>query len=646
MKIPISWLKDYVGLPKTTKELTDGLTLAGHMLDKISHIDGETVIDLELRGNRADCYSIFGIAKEVRAIFDTKLKFPDVINLTKLEPRHIKTDSNLVKRAATIEIKNVKIIPSPSWLKGRLKLCGIDSVNNIVDLTNYVMLEIGEPMHAFDLDKVGTDLEIRLAKNGEGITTFSGSNLILSAGDLVWAKGNKILSVAGAIGEKFNSVSNGTKNILLEAACYDRANIRKTVYRHNLLTEAGIRHEKDLDPNLVETAFARYLYLIKENNWGDFTPEIHDYYPKKVTPKTLKLNIDYLTQIGGLAINSNDAKSIFERLGFRIITANKKTIELAIPTDRTDVCLEADLIEEILRIYGYDKIPSSTLALEIPKNITPNFITQEGNLREMATSTGFDEIISLPFVTEKYFRFNIHPENLGHKIVSLVNPTSPDINYMRVSLLPNLLENTQKAINERGELVELFELGKVYSKLKNNYLEERKIGLIYWDGDLSFTKFKSLLETFFNKAGIQYPTYENSIKNIPLTNPYNIILKKKVIGYGGQIDNIYFAEIDLEKIINTTVGYKVTLWPKYPPQIEDHTFTLPRKTKVGDLVYTIYSISKTVNRVELKDVFENAYTFRICYQDPKKTLTDSEVEKIRNKIIVSVKSKFGAVIKE
>jgi len=248
MKIPINWLNSLVEIPKDIKKLTRDLTMVGHMLDKIEVKNGQTILDLELRGNRADCYSILGIAREVSAIYGTKLKKIPVEEITKtnkLKDFSLDIQTSLVKRVGMIKIKNVKIVKSPSWLSEKLVSYGIESKNNIVDLTNLVMVETGEPMHAFDLDKIGNSLEIRLAKDGEKITTFQDTTLTLTKDDLVWAKKNNILSVAGSIGEKYNSVSDTTKNILLEAANYDRANIRKTVYRHNLLTDAGIRHEKE-----------------------------------------------------------------------------------------------------------------------------------------------------------------------------------------------------------------------------------------------------------------------------------------------------------------------------------------------------------------------------------------------------------------
>ena len=649
MKIPLNWLNELVALPKNKRVLTDALTSVGHMLDKVETVGGETVIDLELRGNRADCYSLIGIAREVSAIFGTKVKYPPVIDLTKiakLKSTSLKVTTPLVKRVGMVEIRNVKITKSPDWLSRKLAIYGISSVNNIVDLTNYVMLETGEPMHAFDLAKIGNNLEIRLAETGEKIRTFQDLTLSLTKEDLVWAKAGNILSVAGAVGEKYHSIAETTKNVLLEAANYDRANIRRTVYRHNLLTEAGIRHEKELDPNMVEIAIGRFLYIIKKYAWGKFKPEMYDYYPNKVNAWKVNLDFNYLRGLGGVDIPKKTIKKILLGLDFKILKQSKDGLEIEIPTYRTDVTCEEDLIEEVLRIYGYDKIPAHTLSLEIPKDITPLFIRQEEMLRNASVSCGFDEVISFSFVKEDYSKYNLDPEVFDQKPICILNPPSPDIKYLRQTLLPNLLENAKRIINERGEELSLFEIGKVYSRLKRGYSESRKIAFIFWQKEtLDFKVFKGKLGAFFNKVQTDLPEYVNEVKNLPLSYSYNLKLENRVIGFGGKIEDIFYAEIDLDEILGKERKYISKLWPKYPPQIEDITLSFPKKTMIGDVIRQIKSTDKLINTIELRDTYNDSFTFRIWYQDPLKNLTDREVEKIRNKIIDTVKNKFGGMIK-
>jgi phenylalanyl-tRNA synthetase beta chain len=653
MRIPLDWLKEYVKLPKNQSDLTDKLTMAGHMLDKIEKTNGKIKIDLELRGNRADCYSILGIAREVSALFNTPVNYPKIDTkikkVTKLNKLNLDIKTKLVRRVMMSEIKDVKIIPSPKWLKEKLETYGIASINNIVDLTNYVMIESGQPMHAFDFDKIGQKIEIRLAKENEQITTFLDRVVSLSKYDLVWANKESVLSIAGAIGGKKSSISENTKRILVECANYERSNIRKSIHRLNLLTEAGIRHEKDIDPNLCQWAICRFLQLVKDYKWGKVEPLVSDYYPNPVKEWSVVLDFDYLYSLGGLKINPNDIFDILRRLNFTIANKTPRQFEVMIPTYRTDVVSEEDLIEEILRIYGYDKIPSRALPLEIPEPITPSCIYQEINIRDTLVSLGFDEVISSSFVRENLLNYN---ETLDNKSkcnpVKISNRPSPDAEELRKSLLPNLFEYSQKILNERGASVYLFEVGKIYCKNQGKYIEKRKLGIIYYQkGSSEYVYFKGLLDALFDKLNLFQPQFKTEkLRNQYLTNTYKITIGKNTIGFGGQLKgNIFFAEIDLDSILNKTNTIKAILWPKYPPQIEDITLKLPPNTKVGDIISSIYKSSQFISDIELRDIYQDAYTLRISYQSPEKTLNNKEIEIIREKILNEIGKNFGAILK-
>lgn len=650
MKIPLNWLKDYVKLPKSETELSDKLSMVGHMLDKKEVVNGETILDLELRGNRADCYSVLGIAREIAALYKTPVKNPKIlehIHLVKnLSDCTLTVKTPLVKRVMMVKIRDVKIAPSPKWLAERIKTYGIDPINNIVDLTNYVMIETGEPMHAFDADKIGNNLEIRLALNNEKITTFQDVVLTLTNDDLVWSGEDGVLSVAGAIGGKYHSITDDTKNILLEAASYDRANIRRTVHRHNLLTDAGIRHEKELDPNLVETAFSRFIYLVKENGWGKVDTEVFDYYPKKINPWKIKLDMFNVHRIGGVMIGKKVVIEILKHLNFKILKIDYDDLIVAVPTYRTDVVLEEDVIEEVLRMYGYDNIPVKTLSLEIPAVVTPKFIDQELKLKTQMVALGFNEVVSSTFVKEDRFDLNVLLDEGMAETVELSNPPSPDNKALRMTLLANLYETVEKIINERGVSASLFEIGKIYYKTKGKYIEKRKLGLIAWMKDgLSFDKFKGTIEGLLSKNNISNISYSVFPLTAKLTETFSVSVDKEVAGFGGRIGNVYFCEIDLDTLLTKQGADKIDLWPKYPPQIEDHNFVFPDKTKIGEVMETIKSQDNNVHKVELIDVYNATYTFRIWYQNPEKTLTDAEVEKERTKILQRLKEKFGGQIK-
>src|SRR5258708_2450372 len=514
MGMILKWIKGIVKLTKRKKDLTDRLTMAGHMLDKIYKVDGNVVLDLELRGNRADCYSITGIAREVSALFETPVKYRKTnIKLKKVKKFNIYLDveAEMVKRVMVVEISDIKLIKSPKWLKERIEEYGMESINNIVDLTNYVMIETGQPMHTFDLEKIDKNLEIRLASRGEQMITFLGKTVTLDKNDIVWAQGKEILSVAAAIGSKKHSITSATKSILLEGANYDRASIRRSIHKYKLLTEAGIRQEKELDPNIVDNGIKRFLELVQKNKWGSVTRNscvVYDYYPKPKKSWKLILNYDYLDKLSGIFIDRNVVIKILRSLNFEIVRKDKTHLEVLVPTYRTDVTLQEDLIEEILRIYGYENIPVQTLSLEIPKVVTPQFINQELNIKNQMMSLGFDEVISSTCVGEDYLEKNKSVESQSFLPVKISNRPSQDFEFLRMSLFPNLYEFTQKILNERGTESYLFEVGKIYYKKQSEYTEKRKIGITYYQRDGEFVHFKGYLEAFFLKLDIENISFE------------------------------------------------------------------------------------------------------------------------------------------
>lgn len=631
MKVPLKWLSDYVNLPKDRQLLTSKLTMAGHMLDKTEIINGDVVIDLELRGNRADCYSIYGIAREVSALFGHKLTPPqsDIkIKQTNFADVKLHIKSKYVKRVMMTTIGNLKIQKSPKWLTDKLSQYGMEPINNIVDLTNFVMIETGQPMHAFDLQKIDKELVIRLAKDKEKIKTFLDNEIELTNDDLVWADENEILSIAGALGSKKHSISANTKTILLEAANYDRANVRRTIHKHNIFTEAGIRHEKELDPNLVELGIKRFLYLVSKHKWGSITTKVFDYYPTPPKQTNIILEMEYLQSLSGMQIGLNTVQEILTKLNFKVLSKNNKEITLKVPTYRTDIEQQEDVIEEILRINGYDQIPSKRLSLEIPENTTPKLTLFRSELKDKLVALGFDEIISLPFVDE----INVQINSRFAKPIKIINRPSPNIEFLRTNMLTNLYFSAQKVINERGQQVRMFEAGKVYWQTKDTYAEKQKVGILNWKQDnRDYRIFKGYIDALLIQLGMaNYETRQNHTKL--LNNSYQLLYKNDIIGFGGEYKDCFYAEFDLDLLLKNSSEFKAALWPKYPPQIEDMTIEIPSGTKIGQIA-TLINKTDHISSTQLIDIYKNRYTFRIYYQHPDKTLSDKEVEKIRVQII-------------
>ncbi len=450
MNVPLSWLADYVKLPKDTKVLTDRLTAIGHMLDKTKKVGDETIIDLELRGNRADMFGLIGIARDISAALNEKLVLPEIAELPKKDKQHslveVQEDAkDLVTRYEAIKLK-VKVEPSPKWLSDKLTLIGVPSINNVVDITNYVMWETGEPLHAFDYAKV-QKLVLRKAKSGEKFQTITqGQEVSLNKDDLVITDGKNVQALT-MIGGLHSKVDETTSEIILEAAVYDSANARRTARRLKIITEAGLRHEKHLDPQQVEFALARAVFLLEQHAHAKIEGLVSDYYPKVTKPKVINFDFNQVKKLAGIDIPEKTSKEILEKLGF---------VNNEVPTFRTDIEGSADLVEEIVRIYGYDKIPSTPIssALSVPQSY-PSYLIQE-LLRDHLTKLALNEVITLTMV----------PNEWADGGIKLTNPPDPDRAYLRTSLIPSLHEYALRWINLGKSRIAIFEVGKLFKNKK------------------------------------------------------------------------------------------------------------------------------------------------------------------------------------
>ncbi|MFW5720558.1 MAG: phenylalanine--tRNA ligase beta subunit-related protein, partial [Candidatus Dojkabacteria bacterium] len=405
MNIPLKWLKEYVDIPEKTRDFTDKMSMIEHMLDKIIETETDTVVDLELRGNRADCYGILGIAREAHAAYGGRFDIPQVIDM----PEHdyqgfeVLVRSDTVKRFYSTVIRGVKIGPSPEWMQERLKNYGMEAINNVVDITNYVMIESGMPMHAFDLKSMrGNQLVLRPAREGEKVITFDGGELKLVPADTVFAtESGEAIGLAGIVGDRSSGINDSTTDILLECANYDRSAVRKTVMRHNAWTEAGTRHSHEISSSLCDYALARAASLLLEYGNADpnVTPRIegiHDYYPHPETPIRIEFRPGEVKRLGGVVIDTDTQKSILQRLEYKVEVLAEDKLAVTPPLLRTDVTLEADVVEDVMRIFGYENIPSTTLSSTIPDPIVLPELVIEERSRDIFTALGLDEVVLVP----------------------------------------------------------------------------------------------------------------------------------------------------------------------------------------------------------------------------------------------------------
>lgn len=626
MKLPISWLKEYVDIPASITELSDKFTAIGHMQDHLPEtVAGDTVLDLEVRQNRSDCLSIIGLAREISSVLKTKLKLPrelkeHTFNLPSTSQVDI-LDTDLCYRFNTVQINGVSIKESPVWLKNRLEAYGIKSINNVVDITNYVMVEIGEPLHAFDIAKLKQPhLIIRRAQKGEIITVIGGKKITLTDQDLVVASEEKPVALAGIIGGDRDSISITTKDILLESATYNQASIRRSSLRHSLRTEASLRHEKFLHPTLSEIALKRAVALIEEIAGGTAVSNT-DSYPTPTKNVSIDLRIDRLNYLGGVVISLETAQEILERLSISTKIKSNSVLECAIPYFRTDIQMEEDLIEEVLRINGYEEIPNHLPYVPAPNDIqSPSYVLEE-EIRNVMVSAGFDEQITEPLVNETVS---------VRKSIVLENSLNADKSMLRTTLKGNLLKCIDEQKKYRKDTINLFEIGNVYYFSSNKYIEEKTLSGISAGPTTTYSKMKGVVEYVFNRLGYEY---DSTLAKIERILPGN---------------HTYFFEILIQKLLTQK---KLTTKNVYtnPPHVilEDLSIIVPATCRVGELIAQLVKSSPLVMQVALgedpRDVQNgNKSVFlHITYHNEKKSLSADDIKPAKQALVKIITDNFN-----
>ena len=506
MKVPLNWLKDYVDIDISQEELVAHLTAIGHMQDKRPEsVSGDTVLDLEVRQNRSDCLSILGIAKEVAAVTGKKVKKPVIKEIQKnqdeKELKILNESPDNCFRFSAYKIAGLKAdAQTPEWMKKKLEAYGMKTISPVVDITNFVMIETGEPMHAFDCNSVPNGIiKIRQAKKGEQLIVLGDKKITLTEDDLIVVdKNDTPISFSGLIGGATSGIKENSTEIIIEAATYNQAVIRRSSIRHSIRTEASTRHEKFLHTELVGPALDRAANLILEICGGKVVA-YHENYAKKSDTLTITLPLTEIKRLGGVEINGATAKKYLSDLDFAIKSEGSDALEVAVPFERTDILESADLVEEVLRIYGYENIESNLPEFAPPKNITSKYFLLEEDVRDHMLSLGFTEIITEPLTSERQVNKDV--------AIPLQNALNAGKSYLRTSLLGGLSYAYKHAVKHQKEKVNLFELGKIYKKNNNKYEEIRTLGILIHKNDKSVDKLsrkiagivKDILENVLHK---------------------------------------------------------------------------------------------------------------------------------------------------
>ena len=687
MRISYNWLKNYIDINLPPEKLAGIFTMAGIGVESVEKTADDSIFELEITANRPDWLSVVGVARELSAITGKKLKVPVVTHSThnavpacqqagRRSTISIKIeDKKLCPRYTARIIKNVRVGDSPAWLKARLEAMGLRSVNNIVDITNFCLFETGEPMHAFDLGKIkGAEIIIRRAKDKEKITTIDGAEKVLSASDLVIADSERPVAIAGVMGGLNTEVNYSTKDILLEAANFNPISIRRTARALGISTESSYRFERRVDPENVYYSSDRAALLIKELCGGDIG-EFIDLGDKKIPSRTVNLRYEKLNKVLGMNINASAAKKILNSLGLKLKSSSSKKISLAIPGFRNDLNNEIDLIEEVSRIYGYDKIPLTIPAISEQAETVSFEMAASGKIRSSLIGLGVDEIMTYSLVGKSALESAMIDTD---KATRIKNPLTSEQELMRPSLIIGMLNSILWNINRKTKNLKLFELGNIYIKESDDKFTEKKHLSIGITGDIyanwadrarqcSFFDLKGIVETLLFQMGIEGASYKYSKDNLFVAGECaSIELNGSALGIIGRVsagvlnnfdikERVYIAELDADAVIKYAALEKsFTGIPKYPSVSRDISIIAGKDISNSEILNLI----KAAGGMALKDVRlidrytgeqipdgKVSLTYALEYQDPKKTLEEKEVSDAQARILASLAEKLGAKLR-
>jgi phenylalanyl-tRNA synthetase beta chain len=653
---------------------------------KITKVLGlnDVILEIGITPNRPDALSHIGVARDLAALFNRKLLIPKV---------KINESKEKITSAASIEIhdalncprytgkvvKNITIKESPAWLKNRIKKIGLRPRNNIVDITNYVMYECGQPLHAFDLDLLtGQRIIVKSTNTESSFTTLDSKDRKLPAGSLMICDSEKPVAIAGVMGGENSEIKDDTKNILIESAFFNSSSIRRTSKTLGLGTDASYRFERGTDPNNTLYAADRTAQLISDLAGGEVLGGNIDVYPRKIKDKNLKIRFARIEKILGYYISSKSVTSILKRLGMKITAISAKSVTVAVPTFRPDVEREIDLIEEIARIYGYDNIPTvSKISITLGEKTDESSFTDKA--REIACSMGFYEMINNPLQP-------MHQAALTGKQIKIMNPLSLDMEFLRTSLLTGALTVISQNLKYGEKDLQLFEIGDVFNKKTPNdiknfedftesqnivFILSGKIRLKEWDQNdknADFYTLKGMLQSFERKILLDNVLNDSYYHNENCC--FDWLLTKNTgeseIGRGGKIkkdvlkqfdvqQDVFCFEYSLDKLKKIkTEKRKYTEPLKYPKVIRDFAFIFENSVQYDEVEKFIKKEgSELLRSVKLFDQFENeligkgkkSLAFSLEYYSEERTLTEDEVEREFTRLIKSVTIKFNAKLR-
>lgn len=643
----------------------------------------DVLLEVAITPNRPDALSHIGVARDLAAIFNRELHIPEVIlnenegSIHDYAAVEVLNDKDCPRYSAKV-VRNVTVKESPTWLKEALTAIGLRPINNIVDVTNYVMHEVGQPLHGFDLDKLsGNKIIVKNANEGEKFTTLDSKERKLSASSLMICDAERSVAIAGVMGGENSEVSSETKNILIESAYFNPSSVRKTSKSLALSTDASYRFERGTDPNITVVAASRAAQLIQEVGGGEILSGVIDVYPVRIAALDIELRFSRVTKVLGYVVPDEEILQILKRLGIQVNSVNADLVQVSVPTFRPDLEREIDLIEEIARIYGYDKIPAvEKISITLAEKKDETSGTDKA--RHTALSLGLDEIITNSLIPSEYAAM------FGNTI-DVLNPQSADMSTLRTSLIPGALFTVARNINAGEKSLAIFEIGNVFNRKNEglnsfeDFTEEEKICFVLtgraddaeWYGkerNYDFYDLKgfvnSFLRRFYLDSVLNDTYYQNgsSIFEYYLDKTY----KNEIIGQGGLLNksvlkkfdinqDVYYFEFRLEKFFEIEPGirkFKELL--KFPKVVRDCAFIVDNNIAHDEVVQAMSDTkSELLKSIKLFDIFESeslgrdkkSMAFTLEFYDETRTLKDEEVDAVFYKAIESVKKKLNAELR-
>ena len=636
----------------------------------------DVVFEYEITSNRVDCYSVVGIAREAAATFRKPFCPPVVTATGNNEDVHdyVKVtvqDPELCPRYTARVVKNIKIAPSPVWLQRRLASCGIRPINNIVDITNYVMEEYGQPMHAYDYDTIaGHEIVVRRAGKDEKFVTLDGQERTMDENVLMICDGEKAIGIAGIMGGENSMITDDVKTMMFEAACFDGTNIRLSSKRVGLRTDASGKFEKGLDPNNAQAAIDRACQLIEEFGAGEVVGGMVDVYSKKKEPVRVAFEPEKINALLGTDISREEMLKYFDKIE---LAYDEATNEIVAPTFRHDIFRTADLAEEVARFYGYDNIPTTLPKGEATTGKLPFYLRIEETARDIAEFCGFSQGYSYSFESPKVFDKLLIPEgDQLRQAISISNPLGEDFSIMRTISLNGMLNSLAFNYNHRNKNVRLYELGNVYlpKSLPLTELPDERMQFtlgMYGEGD--FFTMKGVVEEFFEKVGLRKPAKYDPNAGKPYLHPgrqANIIYEGTVVGYIGEVhpavadnygigERTYVAVLDMKNIVSfATYDRKFEGIARFPAVTRDLSMVVPKQILAGQIEEMIAQRGgKHLESYHLFDLYEGAQiekgyksmAYSITFRAKDKTLEESDIASAMKKILNGLES-MGIVLRQ